>query len=217
MFIFFIILAVLNEYSSDNSHKHTEYTEISVDKDLLNAIIHSQQIQEAQKSARVIEPIDIEDPSYPQSSGNRHLVKVFSTFHAFNKEPSSYKSILKYKEKMPIQLQGKILTSGQSENIKDMFVIDNPNEHIYLVFLRPDLDQNILMPPKSYVATNSLKDVEKLIDIAIFKLPSRDPVTMKSSSLYEYYTLNLKNISGYHAVIYNIGGLNTYLLSSRIK
>lgn len=215
VFIFFIIVAVLNEYSSHRNPVNRESTEISIDNDLLNTMIHSQQIQEAQKSAKVIEPIDIKDPSYPQSSGNKHLVKVFSTFNAFNKgtSESRQKSILKYKEKMIIQLSGKVITSGETENIRDMFVIDNPKQQTYLVLLGKNLKQQILVPPRSYVVMNSLKDVEKFIDIAVFEFPSRDPATLQSRNLYEYFVLDLNRITEYHAVIYNIGGENTYHLS----
>lgn len=215
VFIIFIIAAVLNEFSFHKNSDYKEATEILIDKKLLNTIIHSQQIQEARKNAQVIEPIDIEDPSYRRSSVNKHLVKVSSPFNAFNKMPSDsiHKSILKYKEKMIIQLNGKIVTSGQSETFRDMLVIDNPKEQTYLVLLGPDSGQHILVPPRSYVSMISLKNLEKLIDIAIFEFHSRNPDTLKSRNLYEYYTLDLNNISGYHAVIYNIGGANTYHLS----
>ena len=215
VFIIFIIAAVLNEFNFHKNSDKNDSAEISIDKNLLNTIIHSQQIQEARKNAQVIEPIDIEDSSYPRSSGNIHLVKVSSPFNTFNKEPSdsTHKSILKYKGKMIIQLNGKVVTSGQSETFRDMLVIDNPKEQTYLVLLGPDSEQHVLMPPRSYIVMNSLKGLEKMIDIAIFEFPSRDPDTLQAKNLYEYYTLDLKNISGYHAVIYNIGGANRYHLS----
>lgn len=124
----------------------------------MKTIIHSEQIKEAKKSAKVITPIDIEDPSYLKSSGYKRLVKVFPTVNAFNKEPSPDKSFLKYKEKMIAQLNGKVLTSGGTGNIRDMFVIDNPEEHTFLVLLGPHLEQHMLVPPMTYVTERYRKN-----------------------------------------------------------
>ena len=216
VFIIFIIAVVLNEYSSHQNPNNRTSTEISIDKKLLDTIIQSRQIQGTRKRAQVIEPIDIEDPSYSRSSHNRHLVKVLPAFDAFNKKPSSStrKSILKFKGKLIRLLNGSVHTSGETENIRNTFVIDNPKEQTYLVLVGSNLEQYMIVSPKTYVVMNSLKDVEKLIDIAVFEFSALNPNTLESRDLHEYYTLDLNNIVGYHAVIYNIGGANTYHLSN---